>query len=161
MTEARRFCLNLNPLPSTSFVVVCGVVELLVDGEGTLILDRREFTLSPGVAFAYGPRVSHAIRSHRQNRMRKYYLDLAGSETEVLLKAAGLGERSALNIGALHGVVEVSEALKLLENGLLVKGTAARFGFADAFQFSRAFKRVRGVTPTQVLEPRRESGNGA
>lgn len=43
----------------------------------------------------------------------------------------------------------------LLDEGLLVKDTAARLGFPDAFQFSRAFKRVHGVPPTQLLEGRR------
>ena len=45
----------------------------------------------------------------------------------------------------------------LLDEGLLVKETAARLGFADAFQFSRAFKRVHGVPPTQLLEARRRN----
>ncbi|MEQ1860293.1 MAG: AraC family transcriptional regulator [Chthoniobacteraceae bacterium] len=45
----------------------------------------------------------------------------------------------------------------LLDDGLLVKETAERIGIADAFQFSRAFKRVHGVSPThlQQILPRR------
>ncbi len=39
----------------------------------------------------------------------------------------------------------------LLDDGLLVKETAERLGFADPFQFSRAFKRVHGVPPSRLL----------
>lgn len=45
----------------------------------------------------------------------------------------------------------------LLEDGLLVKQVAHKMGFADAFQFSRAFKRVHGVAPSQVLQSQRRS----
>jgi AraC-like DNA-binding protein len=43
----------------------------------------------------------------------------------------------------------------LLDEGLLVKEAAARLGFPDAFQFSRTFKRIHGVPPTQLLGARR------
>ncbi|TWU62984.1 helix-turn-helix transcriptional regulator [Crateriforma conspicua] len=39
----------------------------------------------------------------------------------------------------------------LLEESMLVKEVAERLGFADAFQFSRAFKRVYGVPPKQLI----------
>jgi AraC-like DNA-binding protein/quercetin dioxygenase-like cupin family protein len=42
----------------------------------------------------------------------------------------------------------------LLNEGLLVKETAGRLGFPDAFQFSRAFKRVHGISPGHLLESR-------
>ena len=45
----------------------------------------------------------------------------------------------------------------LLDEGLLVKEAAARLGFPDAFQFSRTFKRIHGVPPTQLLGARRHS----
>jgi AraC-like DNA-binding protein len=35
----------------------------------------------------------------------------------------------------------------LLESGLLVKEAAERLGYANQFQFSRAFKRVYGLAP--------------
>ncbi len=39
----------------------------------------------------------------------------------------------------------------LMNEGLLVKEAAFRMGFPDAFQFSRAFKRVYGVAPSQLV----------
>lgn len=38
----------------------------------------------------------------------------------------------------------------LMNEGLLVKDVAKRLEFADAFQFSRAFKRVFGIPPSQL-----------
>jgi len=269
VTEARRYYLNLNPSRTGAFVVVCGGVErlqpdyvilrrnfpyfgveLVVDGEGSVVLNGRRFHLGPGSVFAYGPGIVHTIRNHAQNRMRKYYLVFTGREARMLLQATGLGRWKALHVAALHELVEIFEALwrearedtalaralcetlarllllkiqqhavpggrsaprsfktyerlrrhieehhlrvntvdeiarechvtpmyasrlfrrfgrtgayqfllrlkmnhaaELLDEGLLVKETAALLGFADAFQFSRAFKRVHGVPPTQL-----------
>ncbi|MEO6788923.1 MAG: AraC family transcriptional regulator [Chthoniobacteraceae bacterium] len=274
VTDARRYYLNLNPPRKSAFVVVFGgvermrpeyvvrrrdfpyfAVEMVVEGEGSLILNGRRFHLAPGVVFAYGPGVTHTIRTHPEHRMRKYYLDIAGRDARALLDAAALGRWKTLHVTALHELVEIFEALgrearddtalarslcetlarllllkiqqhavpggrtvprsfttyerlrrhieehhlrlrtvddiarechvtpmyvsrlfrrfgrtgayqfllrlkmnhaaELLDDGLLVKETAARLGFADAFQFSRAFKRVHGVAPTRLLESRR------
>jgi len=273
VTEARRYYLNLNPSRAGSFVVVCGGVErlrpeyvilrrnlpyfgveLVAEGEGSVVLNGRRFPLAPGSVFAYGPGIVHTIRNHTQHRMRKYYLVFAGREARALLQATGLGQWKALHVAALHELVDLFEALwrearedtalaralcatlarllllkiqqhavpgsrtvprsfktyerlrrhieehhlrvhtideiarechvtpmyasrlfrrfgrtgayqfllrlkmnhaaELLDEGLLVKETAARLGFADAFQFSRAFKRVHGVPPTQLLGTR-------
>lgn len=272
VTEERRYYLNLNPPADADFVVVCGgvermrpeyevsrrdfpyfAVELVAEGEGTLLLNGRRYPLAPGVVFAYGPGVSHTIRTDPQHRMRKYYLDFAGGEARSLLEPTGLADWKALRVAALHEVVELFESLGreareespvartlcdtlarlvllkiqqravsggrdvprsfttyerirrhmeehylrlqtvedvarechttpvyvsrlfrrfgrtgayqfllrlkmdyaaelLLDRGLLVKQAAARLGFADAFQFSRAFKRVHGVPPKQLLD---------
>jgi AraC-like DNA-binding protein len=270
VTEARRYYLNLNPPPGATFEVVCGGVErlstdyvirrrdlpyfgveLVVDGEGSVVLNGRRFRLTPGAVFAYGPGVVHTIRSHPQHRMRKYYVAFAGRDAPGLVKAAGLTQWKAFHVTVLHELAEIFEALwrearedtplarqlcatlvrllllkirqlavpggrrvprsfatyerlrryieehhlrihtveeiahechvtpvyasrlfrrfgqtgayqlllrfkmnhaaELLDDGLLVKEAAARLGFADAFQFSRAFKRVHGVPPTRLL----------
>jgi len=38
----------------------------------------------------------------------------------------------------------------LMNEGMRVKDVAEQLGFADAFQFSRCFKRIYGVPPTQI-----------
>ena len=43
----------------------------------------------------------------------------------------------------------------IMNEGLLVQDVAQRLGMPDAFQFSRAFKRVFGVPPSQLLATRR------
>jgi AraC-like DNA-binding protein len=274
VTEEHRYYLNLNPPINEAFVVVCGgvermrpeyvvrrtnfpyyAVEMVADGEGSLVLDGRRFDLAPGVVFAYGPGVPHTIRTNPQNRMRKYYFDFTGTEAYELLQAAGLAQWKALRVASLHEVTSVFQALgrearddtplsrsvcetlgrllllkiqqnvvagglsvprsyatyerlrryieqnylrlgtvdeiagechvtpvhvsrlfrrfgqsgayqfllrlkmnhaaELLESGLLVKEIASRIGFADAFQFSRAFKRVHGVPPAVLQASRR------
>ena len=42
----------------------------------------------------------------------------------------------------------------LINEGLLVKEVAQQMEFADAFQFSRAFKRVYGISPKQLVAAR-------
>lgn len=54
--------------------------------------------------------------------------------------------RRKMNIAAEH----------LVENGGLVKEAAQRVGFADPYHFSRAFKSVHGVAPSDLLRYRRE-----
>ncbi|MDA8743960.1 AraC family transcriptional regulator [Rubripirellula amarantea] len=43
----------------------------------------------------------------------------------------------------------------LLNEAMLVRDVAERLGFADPFQFSRAFKRVYGVPPKQLINARK------
>lgn len=281
VTEATRFYLNLNPSPRARLAVVCGgvelvrgdyvvsrrdfpyyCVELVTEGEGTLLLAGRRHRLAPGVVFAYGPGVRHTIRTHPDCRLRKHYLDFAGSEARALLNAAGLGRWRPLRVTDLHELAAAFEALHreargddpltrdicatqvrllllkirqrtlaggvrvppafqsfervrrhakehflrlrtvedlarethvtpvhisrlfrrfgrtgayqfllrlkmhhaagMLQNEcLLVKEAAARLGFADAFQFSRAFKRVHGVPPARLLAAAPAGDGGA
>jgi AraC-like DNA-binding protein len=53
--------------------------------------------------------------------------------------------RRKMNLAAEH----------LVENGGLVKEAAQRVGFADPYHFSRAFKSVHGVAPSDLLRYRR------
>lgn len=46
----------------------------------------------------------------------------------------------------------------LMNEGLLVKEVAFRMGFPDAFQFSRAFKRIYGIPPSQLAVTNHDRG---
>lgn len=271
VTDARRYYLNLNPPADARLVVVCGgcermqadyvvsrqdfpyvAIELVVEGQGSLHLNGNRFALVPGTAFAYGPGIPHTIRNLPSSPMRKYYVDIFGTEVRDLLAPTGLLNWSPLRVAAFHELVEVFDSLHreatdnsplghavcettarllllklqqrtvsgrrielqsyatyerirghmeshylrlhtvadvarechvtpmyvsrlfqqygssrayqfllrlrmnraaemLLNEGLLVKQTAARLGFPDAFQFSRAFRRVYGVPPSALL----------
>lgn len=48
----------------------------------------------------------------------------------------------------------------LVEDRLLVKEVAEELGFSDAFQFSRAFKRVYGIPPKQLVMGQRMTAQG-
>lgn len=46
--------------------------------------------------------------------------------------------------------LRVEKATTLLHGGMSVKDTAEAVGFSDAFYFSKVFKRIRGVSPSEV-----------
>lgn len=276
VTQARRFFLNLDPNRRSALEVVCGGVEriapeyvvdrpdfpyfaleLVAEGEGTLVLNGKTHALTAGSIFAYGPGTPHTIRNRAREGMRKYYIDFVGTRAPRLLREAGLRTEdsgySMVVCGALHELTDVFEMLireagaggplvspicesltqllfqkirqrrlqeaaampqayatydriqryieenclrlhtarqvaeqcdvtpvylsrlfrrfsdsgayefllrrkmnhaagLLMNEGLLVKEVAQRLGFADAFQFSRSFKRIYGIPPTKLAQ---------
>jgi AraC-like DNA-binding protein len=134
VTEARRFFLDLSPKSGSTLTVVCGgvercgadyhvvrkkfpfmCVEFVADGEGSVILNGREFRLRPGMVFSYRPGVSHEIVNGRSRPMLKYYVDFVGSEAERLLARSPLWENCAVHMGDPRQVLELFELLQ--ENG--------------------------------------------
>ncbi|MEM9825068.1 MAG: AraC family transcriptional regulator [Planctomycetota bacterium] len=71
--------------------------------------------------------------------------------SRLFRRFAGMGAYQYL----LKQKMELATEL-LIREGLLVKEVAKQLGFADAFQFSRAFKRVYGVSPKQMAESHRQ-----
>jgi AraC-like DNA-binding protein len=49
----------------------------------------------------------------------------------------------------------------LIDQGGLVKEAALKVGFADPFHFSRCFKTVHGVAPSELQRQVREAPSGA
>jgi AraC-like DNA-binding protein len=47
--------------------------------------------------------------------------------------------------------LRVEKAMTLRRGGMNVKDTAEAVGFSDAFYFSKVFKRIRGVSPSEVV----------
>ena len=229
-------------------------IEWVSEGRGLLTMDGKESELKSGSLFAYGPGIPHQIRNVAQENMRKYYLDLAGSEAAEMLRKLGLLSGQPVTISRPHEFVELwnlidreardigdhshaicemlirvllqkiqqrmvpsptgesSEAFQtfemacrlmeerfldfrtveevaaeigfspiylsrlfkrfagsgayryllrlrmnyaaelILERGLKVSAVAERLRYADAFQFSRAFKRVYGVPPSSLFK---------
>ena len=227
-------------------------LEWVSEGHGVLSMGGKEHELKVGSLFAYGPGIPHQIRNLAPDNMRKYYLDLAGTEVAVRLEELNLLggrpvtvsrphefvelwnliDREARDIGDQSHVIcemlvrvllqkiqqrmvasqskESSEAFQtfemachlmeerflefrtveevaaeigfspiylsrlfkrfagsgayryllrlrmnyaaelILERGLKVSAVAQRLRYADAFQFSRAFKRVYGVPPSSL-----------
>ncbi len=274
VSEARRFFLNLNSTRKDSLEVICGgvermrpdyvvdrknfpyyAIELVAEGEGSVVLNGTEYALSAGSIFAYGPDTPHTIRCHPTHVMKKYYLDFVGSDAVRLLKRAKLKtdakSYAAFVTGGVHELIDLFELLLrnginsgplvpaictsltqllflkiqqlslpqgeavpkayatyerirhyidnqflllhsakdiakqcavtpvhlsrlfgrycdcgayqyllrrkmnyaaglLMKEGLLVKEVAQKLGFADAFRFSRSFKRVFGIAPNHI-----------
>jgi len=61
-------------------------VEFVVAGRGQVVLDGRAYPLQPGVAFAYGPRTAHRIRTDAQAPMTKYFVDFGGRRAAAWLR---------------------------------------------------------------------------
>ncbi|MCX6904296.1 MAG: AraC family transcriptional regulator, partial [Verrucomicrobia bacterium] len=87
-------------------------IEFVAEGQGTLKLAGQDYPLRPGIAFAYGPRVSHAIRNHPTNPMLKYYVDFVGKEAEVLLGRSPLGQWQATQVSSPNEIIEILEELQ-------------------------------------------------
>ncbi|WP_149494711.1 AraC family transcriptional regulator [Roseiconus lacunae] len=279
--DARRFYLNLQPQDGQPLSLVCGgvermdpdyvversdfayyVVEWVSEGRGVLTMGGKEHDLATGSLFAYGPGVPHRIVNLPPDNMRKYYLDLAGTEAADSLARLGLLNGRPVTVARPHELVELwnlidrevrdvadhshaicemlvrvflqkiqqrmvssragesSEAFQtfemtrrlieehflefrtveevaseigfspiylsrlfkrfagsgayryllrlrmnyaaelILERGLKVSAVADRLQYSDAFQFSRAFKRVYGVPPSSLSKTFLIDGGG-
>ncbi|MGD0536294.1 MAG: AraC family transcriptional regulator [Verrucomicrobiota bacterium] len=131
VSEAHRFFLNLTPRATPRLEVVCGGVErcrpdyviqrtsfpyaaleFVAQGEGELKLRGRRFRLRPGMAFAYGPRVSHTIRTSAQSPMLKYYVDFVGREGDRLLAEGPLGRWEPVQVSSPNELTELFESLQ-------------------------------------------------
>jgi AraC-like DNA-binding protein len=131
VTEARRYFLNLSPRRPRAIEVVCGgvercrgdyvmerkdfpylAVEFVAEGLGTLRLAGRDSELRPGMAFAYGPGVPHAIRNKAHSPMLKYYVDFVGQAAERLLRRSPLGRWEVAQVAAPHEIIEILESLQ-------------------------------------------------
>jgi AraC-like DNA-binding protein len=129
--QARRYFLDLSPQPDVPLALVCGgrerlkpdylvqrtdfpffCVELVVEGEGEVILNGVRRALYPGVAFAYGPGIQHTIRTSPEKPMLKYYVDFAGRQAESLLTASGIGPGLSIHVSPVEEIVDLFENLQ-------------------------------------------------
>lgn len=117
VTEAQRFYLSVERGADTQPAVVCGgweecaaeyeinratfpyhSIEFVASGEGDLLLGRTRHSLRPGMVFSYGPGVAQRIRTSRERRLRKYFVDFTGPRAKSLLAACGLAPGSVAQI---------------------------------------------------------------
>ena len=123
-----------------------------------LLLKVKQRTVAQSGCLPRSIETYQRIRTH----LEKHYLRLntieeAAQECHVssiylsrlFKKYAGAGAYQFLLRLKMNSAAEL-----LLDEGLLVKQVAAHLGYTDAFQFSRAFKRVYGVPPKQLLDSR-------
>lgn len=72
----------------TDFPLVA--IEFVTGGCGQLNLNGQSHSLSPGVAFAYGPGIPHSIASSHKAPLQKYFIDLYGHDLDTLIVDSGL-----------------------------------------------------------------------
>ncbi len=95
--EARRFYLELTRRGHRQVTVTSGgwercradyeinrsgfatpIVEFVTRGSGTLTMEGREYPLSPGSVYVYGPGVAHRIQARPAPPMEKYFVAFEG-----------------------------------------------------------------------------------
>ena len=73
------------------------------------------------------------------------YFSLSVSTLRRRLQDATDGESPKAFIRA----IQMQKACKLLDNGMQISDVSSRCGFAEPSSFTRMFKRVLGITPSQ------------
>lgn len=130
VTAARRFYLNLRPRSRRGLTIVCGGweecaadysidratfpylgLEFVAAGAGELVLGGKEHPLEPGTVFSYGPGIAQHIRTSREHRLGKYFVDFAGDRGRQLLRDCRLPPGSVMN---LRGHAEVRQSFDRL-----------------------------------------------
>ena len=71
----------------------------------------REFPLSRGVVFAYGPGVEHEITTDANDRLSKYFVDFTGEEAATHMKAAGSAPGTCQTVASADDVETAFEHL--------------------------------------------------
>lgn len=125
VTAARRFYLNLKPRAAPHLTVICGGMEevapdyviersnfpyfgleFVASGAGELVLQGKAHPLRAGSVFVYNPRVPHAIRTAREPRLVKYFVDFIGRPAEALLTECRLKPGTYAQVAAVGDVRE-------------------------------------------------------
>ena len=128
--EAQRFHIDLDPSPKRPLSVVSGGrehcqpdyaikrpgfdywgIEFVAQGEGKLVLNGEDYTLSGGTLFAYGPGIPQDITTDSRQTLVKYFVDFAGTRGEELLTEFGPAPGSVVQSSAPGEVLAVFDEL--------------------------------------------------
>jgi AraC-like DNA-binding protein len=132
--EAQRFYLDLAPPATDPIAVVCGgyekcasdyaihrssfpyyLIEFVARGKGSVTLGGKDYPLTIGTVFSYGPGVPHDFTTDPADPLEKYFLVCTGSRTLELLEKYNLAPG---NIGRVYAPAEVQDAFdELIRNG--------------------------------------------
>ncbi|TWU46897.1 AraC family transcriptional regulator [Rubripirellula reticaptiva] len=121
-----------------------------------LLIKIRQCCLadSPMMPRAYA--TYERVRQHIESEyLRLHTIEEVASECDVTPIHLSRLFRRFGGVGAYRYLLRIKmnhAAEMLLEERLLIKEVAERMGFSDAFQFSRAFKRVYGIPPKQLIQ---------
>ncbi len=139
------------------------VIEAMLDVMFTLLLRLAVEQLgdAPGT-WSYGirqPQIRRAVELLHQDCAREWTLSELAREAG--LSRAGLADKFRVAVGSTPGdylrKVRMERAVRLLrESEAGLESVAAAVGYRDAFGFSKAFKRVVGVSPREFRTMDRE-----
>ncbi len=106
-------------------------VELVVQGEGWLILKGQRFRLNVGTLFSYGPDVSHEITTDSERPLVKYFVDFAGREAHHLLSSV------PLRSGQVRHALYPLELQEILDHMITEGNRHSKFSEAIALNYLR------------------------
>ncbi len=171
VAAARRFYFELPAKRSDRLAVVCGGwersdrdyaiarpgfryfgIEFVAGGRGTLKISGREFPLSRGVVFAYGPGVQHEITTDANDRLSKYFVDFAGVEAAGAMKAAGIEPGHCVTVASADDVETAFE--HLIAAGRRGTSTAVRIASLQCEILLCVIKDVRLTRGTRSTQAR-------
>mgnify|MGYP001025963326 CR=1 FL=1 len=134
VSEARRFYLDTYTRTNQPVTVVCGgcehcepdyrinredfpfySIEFVARGRGSLTLKGRDYALSAGKVFSYGPGIPHAIATDPDDRLVKYFVDFTGRNAHKMLRTYDLPPGVVAQLGAPEAVLRIFD--DLIANG--------------------------------------------
>ncbi|MBN8216173.1 MAG: helix-turn-helix domain-containing protein [Spirochaetes bacterium] len=146
--ETRDRVQYLNPASEAwlmgKIYALCAELVLFSNSRSAL----SEKKVAPG---HFGERLQALVESQPDQLHRRKHLAAYFGFTD-----AGLSMRAKRSTGhplmKLYDQVKCAQARRFLQRGFSVKATAEACGFANAFHFSRKFKSVFGLRPSQIRE---------
>ena len=91
-------------------------IEFVVRGKGSITLDGKDYPLTVGSVFSYGPGVAHDFTTYATDPLGKYFISCSGSQAFEYLQKHGLAPG---NIGRVFAPAEIQEVFdELIRNGL-------------------------------------------
>lgn len=130
VTDASYASLDMEPRPVAGLVVACTgrerclpgyrverasyachVIELVVEGAGSLVLAGKRYRLQPGRLFSYGPGVAHVIESDPHQPLVKYFVDFFGREAPSACAQVGLAPASFVAVNEIEALRHLFEEL--------------------------------------------------
>lgn len=128
--EARRFYLDMSDRAQQPLTVVCGgcehcrpgyridrsdfpfcSIEFVARGKGALGLAGRDYVLSPGIVFSYGPDVPHVITTDAAAPLVKYFVDFKGPGARRMLGRYGLSPGTAARVTLPEAILRIFDDL--------------------------------------------------
>lgn len=132
--EANRFYLDAHSRKHLSLKVICGgcehcrpsyqvnrsdfpfySVEFVARGKGTVLLKGKEFALSSGKVFSYGPGIAHEIASANNDPLVKYFVDFIGNDAHKMLRKFGPPLGHVVQVASPEEILQIFE--NLIKNG--------------------------------------------
>lgn len=128
VTESDYYFLNLKPSADEDFLVTCGGleycdlkyhidrpqfeyfgIEYIVSGMCSLVLDGKNYALTAGSVFCYGPRTHHEIRNTGGGPLIKFFVDFTGRDVAKVVGdpfLESLAPYQMPNLKTMHGLFQ-------------------------------------------------------